>query len=84
MVSAPGPDHCASQQQQLTSPQGKRKKAAKKPQGPKKREKLPTTFQCLFCNHENSVGVKFDKKASLAELRCKVCGQTFQTSTNGP
>ncbi|EON66565.1 hypothetical protein W97_05810 [Coniosporium apollinis CBS 100218] len=61
---------------------GKRKKAAKKPQGPKKREKLATTFQCLFCNHENSVHVKFDKKAGLAELRCKVCGQTFQTTIN--
>ena len=46
------------------------------------REILPTTFQCLFCNHENSVSVKIDKKASTGELSCKVCGQTFQTVTN--
>jgi transposase-like protein len=46
------------------------------------RELLSTTFQCLFCNHENSVSVKIDKKASTGELTCKVCGQTFQTVTN--
>ncbi|KAG2169587.1 hypothetical protein VTO58DRAFT_107706 [Aureobasidium pullulans] len=60
---------------------GKRKSASK-PEGKKKREILPTTFQCLFCNHENSVSVKIDKKASTGELSCKVCGQTFQTVTN--
>ncbi|KAI5209032.1 hypothetical protein E4T39_00996 [Aureobasidium subglaciale] len=60
---------------------GKRKSASK-PEGKKKRETLATTFQCLFCNHENSVSVKIDKKASTGELTCKVCGQTFQTVTN--
>ncbi|KAJ5353267.1 hypothetical protein N7452_002241 [Penicillium brevicompactum] len=40
---------------------GKRKSSSK-PQGPKKREPLATTFSCLFCNHENSVIVKLDKK----------------------
>lgn len=49
---------------------------------PQQRETLSTTFQCLFCNHENSVSVKIDKKASTGELTCKVCGQTFQTVTN--
>jgi hypothetical protein len=49
---------------------------------PQQRELLSTTFQCLFCNHENSVSVKIDKKASTGELTCKVCGQTFQTVTN--
>ncbi|KAF2272303.1 Elf1-domain-containing protein [Westerdykella ornata] len=58
---------------------GKRKKAAKKPQGPKKKEKLSTTFQCLFCNHENSVVVHLEKKSSVGNLHCKVCGQDFQT-----
>jgi transcription elongation factor Elf1 len=43
---------------------------------------LATTFQCLFCNHENSVSVKIDKKASTGDLSCKVCGQAFQTHTN--
>ncbi|KAL2219727.1 transcription elongation factor [Thermoascus aurantiacus ATCC 26904] len=61
---------------------GKRKKSSRKPQGPKKKEPLPTTFSCLFCNHENSVVVKLDKKLGLGNLSCKVCGQRFQTGIN--
>ncbi|KAI5804022.1 transcription elongation factor Elf1 like-domain-containing protein [Peziza echinospora] len=60
---------------------GKRKKAAK-PQGPKKREPLSTTFSCLFCNHEKSITCKLDKKSSVGTLHCKVCAQTFQTDIN--
>ncbi|KAJ5765562.1 hypothetical protein N7520_005121 [Penicillium odoratum] len=60
---------------------GKRKSSSK-PQGPKKREPLSTTFACLFCNHENSVIVKLDKKLGLGDLSCKVCGQKFQTGIN--
>jgi len=60
---------------------GKRKSSSK-PQGPKKREPLATTFQCLFCNHENSVSVKLDKKSNTGELSCKVCGQSYQTGIN--
>ncbi|KAJ5363247.1 hypothetical protein N7541_004091 [Penicillium brevicompactum] len=63
------------------SPQGKRKSSSK-PQGPKKREPLATTFSCLFCNHENSVIVKLDKKLGLGDLSCKVCGQKYQTGIN--
>ncbi|EUC47222.1 hypothetical protein COCMIDRAFT_90675, partial [Bipolaris oryzae ATCC 44560] len=61
--------------------QGKRKSSSK-PQGPKRKEKLPTTFQCLFCNHENSVSVSIEKKSGVGNLQCKVCGQTFQTNIN--
>lgn len=43
---------------------------------------LPTTFACLFCNHEEAVSVKMDKKAGTGELSCKVCGQQFQTGIN--
>ncbi|TGO60146.1 hypothetical protein BCON_0038g00430 [Botryotinia convoluta] len=60
---------------------GKRK-AAKKVQGPKKKEVLSTTFPCLFCNHENSVIVKIDKKAGVGHLSCKVCDQKFQCAIN--
>lgn len=60
---------------------GKRK-SARKPQGPKKREALPTVFTCLFCNHEKSVSIKIDKKALVGYLECKVCGQKFQSATN--
>ncbi|CBY01041.1 hypothetical protein IAQ61_011937 [Plenodomus lingam] len=60
---------------------GKRKSSSK-PQGPKKKEKLPTIFQCLFCNHEKSVSVSIEKKSGVGNLQCKVCGQTFQTNIN--
>jgi len=60
---------------------GKRKKASK-PQGPKKKELLPTTFQCLFCNHEKSVVVKMDKKGGVGYINCKVCGQDWSTGIN--
>jgi transcription elongation factor Elf1 len=46
------------------------------------KEKLPTTFQCLFCNHEKSVSVSIEKKSGVGNLQCKVCGQTFQTNIN--
>lgn len=49
---------------------------------PLQKEPLPTTFPCLFCNHEKSVSVKMDKKAGTGELSCKVCGQSFQTGIN--
>jgi len=48
----------------------------------KQREGLATTFQCLFCNHENSVSVKLERKQGIGNLVCKVCGQSFQTSIN--
>ncbi|KAI1852368.1 hypothetical protein JX265_003865 [Neoarthrinium moseri] len=60
---------------------GKRKSSSK-PQGPKKREPLATTFTCLFCNHEKSVTVKVDKKAGVGTLQCGVCGQNFQCGAN--
>jgi len=46
--------------------------------GPKKKEQLPTVFQCLFCNHEKSVTVKLDRKAGIGYASCKVCGQSHQ------
>lgn len=61
---------------------GKRKKATRKPTGPKRNEPLPSTFTCLFCNHEKSVLVKLDKKAGVGSLQCKICGQNFQCGIN--
>lgn len=60
---------------------GKRKKSSR---GPVKRLKqvLPTTFTCLFCNHDESVACTLDKKSGLGELVCKVCGQQFQAPIN--
>ncbi|KAG0648434.1 Transcription elongation factor 1 [Hyphodiscus hymeniophilus] len=45
-------------------------------------EPLPTVFPCLFCNHENSVTVKIDKKMGVGNLSCKVCNQSFQCAVN--
>ncbi|KAM5505819.1 hypothetical protein McaMca56_000467 [Microsporum canis] len=45
-------------------------------------EPLPTTFDCLFCNHENCVLVKLNKKLGFGNLSCKICGQRFQTGIN--
>lgn len=58
---------------------GKRKRSARKPQGPKKREPLATTFNCLFCNYEKAIQVKLDKRAGIGTLTCKVCAQRFQS-----
>lgn len=59
---------------------GKRKTATK-PQK-KIKVKLDVTFRCLFCNHEKSVICTLDKKNSVGDLHCKICGQSFQTAIN--
>lgn len=56
--------------------QGKRKTAAK-PAGPKKRDGLDTKFKCVFCNSEDSISTKIDKKAGVASLSCKNCDSRF-------
>ncbi|CCK68928.1 Elf1p KNAG_0B04940 [Huiozyma naganishii CBS 8797] len=60
---------------------GKRKKSSR---GPVKRvvQRLDTKFNCLFCNHEQSVSCTLDKKNSIGTLSCKICGQSFQTRIN--
>ncbi|CEJ94562.1 Putative Transcription elongation factor 1 like protein [[Torrubiella] hemipterigena] len=61
---------------------GKRKGSSRKPMGPKRADPLPTTFTCLFCNHEKSVTVKLDRKAGVGQLDCRICGQKFQCAVN--
>ncbi|KEZ40247.1 hypothetical protein SAPIO_CDS8741 [Scedosporium apiospermum] len=61
---------------------GKRKKSSRGPQGPRKKDPLPTKFTCLFCNHEEAVTVLLDKKGGVGQLDCSVCGQTFQCAIN--
>ncbi len=41
-----------------------------------------TSFTCLFCHHDNSVTVKLDRKEGIAQLMCKICGQSFQSKVN--
>ncbi|KAK4078524.1 hypothetical protein Purlil1_11922 [Purpureocillium lilacinum] len=52
------------------------------PLQPRRSDPLPTTFTCLFCNHEKSVTVKLDRKAGIGQLDCRVCGQKFQCAVN--
>ncbi|CCG84393.1 protein of unknown function [Taphrina deformans PYCC 5710] len=59
---------------------GKRKSSSKPVV--KAKVKLDTAFDCLFCNHEKSVAVKIDKKSSIGDLRCKICGQNHQCRTD--
>ncbi|KZP11954.1 Elf1-domain-containing protein, partial [Athelia psychrophila] len=60
---------------------GKRK-AAKKPQGPKRTQPLDTTFTCLYCHHENSVTVRMNKKEGIAHLACRICDQRYQSKVH--
>ncbi|KAG1054631.1 hypothetical protein G6F46_008224 [Rhizopus delemar] len=55
---------------------GKRK-TKRKPQK-KLKDKLDTQFNCVFCNHENSVDCKIDNANKLGHLNCKVCSVTWQ------
>ncbi|KAG1446977.1 hypothetical protein G6F56_009407 [Rhizopus delemar] len=55
---------------------GKRK-TKRKPQR-KLKDKLDTQFNCVFCNHENSVDCKIDNSNKLGHLNCKVCSVTWQ------
>lgn len=59
---------------------GKRKSRAK----PVKRmeQKVPTTFDCPFCNHEKAVDCKIDKDTSIGSIRCRVCNESYQMITN--
>ncbi|KAH8938756.1 hypothetical protein BDL97_16G101400 [Sphagnum fallax] len=57
---------------------GKRKSAAKPP--PKKsQEKLATVFSCPFCNHDNSVECRMDRKNQIGEASCRICQEKFST-----
>ncbi|KAI9480281.1 MAG: transcription elongation factor 1 [Benjaminiella poitrasii] len=55
---------------------GKRK-VKRKPQK-KLKEKLDTQFNCLFCNHENSIECKIDHQNKVGILSCKICGVSWQ------
>eukprot|EP01027_Heterolobosea_sp_BB2_P002777 GEZU01004171.1.p1 GENE.GEZU01004171.1~~GEZU01004171.1.p1 ORF type:complete len:161 (-),score=48.61 GEZU01004171.1:73-555(-) len=54
------------------------KRASRKPPPKKKIPKVPTTFDCPFCNHENSVNCIIDTKKGYAQLKCRICAATHQ------
>jgi transcription elongation factor Elf1 len=57
---------------------GKRKSAAK-PAPKRGQEKLATVFGCPFCNHDNSVECRMDRKNQIGEASCRICLEKFST-----
>ena len=57
---------------------GKRK--TRKPPPKKVQPKLPSSFDCPFCNHEGTVECTIDKKKSTGKVCCRVCGAFYQTN----
>ncbi len=45
----------------------------------KKAASVPRVFKCIFCNGEETVTVRMDAAAGLADLSCRLCGEAFQT-----
>eukprot|EP00397_Hematodinium_sp_SG-2012_P063206 GEMP01086833.1.p1 GENE.GEMP01086833.1~~GEMP01086833.1.p1 ORF type:complete len:134 (+),score=26.73 GEMP01086833.1:40-402(+) len=42
------------------------------------RPKLDTTFDCPFCSNKDVVEVKMDRPALIGNLKCRICGVTYQ------
>merc|ERR1712194_39797 len=59
---------------------GKRRKAAAKPAA--KKPKLDTEFDCPYCGNNKCVEVKMNRPDQLGELKCRVCGVSYQTRVN--
>ncbi|KAL6043826.1 Transcription elongation factor 1 [Balamuthia mandrillaris] len=59
---------------------GKRKSRKK----PVKRvaAKVPTAFDCPFCNHEKAVECKIDKENSIGIVSCNICSAEYKMVTN--
>jgi len=55
---------------------GKRK--SRKPPPKKAKAVVPKSFDCPFCNHENSVEVKMEKSRSIGTIRCNICDANWQ------
>jgi transcription elongation factor Elf1 len=59
---------------------GKRKSS--KPPPKKAVEKIPTQFNCPYCNHENSVECEIRKVDKQAVLECRICMERYVTVIN--
>ncbi|KAI8143976.1 transcription elongation factor Elf1 like-domain-containing protein [Fennellomyces sp. T-0311] len=57
---------------------GKRK--VKRQAAKKLKAKLDTQFNCLFCNHEQSIEVRIDRSNKVGHLSCKICDVNWQCS----
>mmetsp|Transcript_20316 Transcript_20316/g.45920 ORF Transcript_20316/g.45920 Transcript_20316/m.45920 type:complete len:115 (-) Transcript_20316:272-616(-) len=59
---------------------GRRKATQKKIK--KKRPEVAKKFKCLFCNHENAVECELNHKEKIGSLKCRICGEGWQTRIN--
>jgi len=59
-------------------PQGGKRKSKKKVVA-KIKEKVATTFKCPYCAHNGSCEVVRNKEAETGSIKCRVCGEGFQT-----
>ncbi|KAH3763534.1 transcription elongation factor 1 [Pelomyxa schiedti] len=61
---------------------GKRKGRKRKPPPRKIKLTVPTQFDCPFCNHEDAVECKMDKKDGIGTVMCNVCKVNYSVNTN--
>jgi transcription elongation factor Elf1 len=54
------------------------KKKVKRKSVTRKKPKLDSQFNCLFCNNEKSIDCKLDRKNSKGYLSCRVCGVAWE------
>jgi len=59
---------------------GRRK--SRKVQKAKPKPKVPSVFDCPFCNHAKSVSCTMRKESNSAKLRCSVCDESFEANIN--
>lgn len=48
----------------------------------KVRPTVPTKFDCLFCNHSQTVECKLNYQSNLGIIKCRVCGASYQMEIN--
>ncbi|GAQ77872.1 hypothetical protein KFL_000050090 [Klebsormidium nitens] len=58
------------------------KRSSAKPPPKAVQPKVPTTFRCPFCNHDQSVDCRLDKKSGTGELRCRICDEHYRVRIN--
>ena len=44
--------------------------------------KVPTTFDCIFCNNIDSTEVKLEPSMSIGYIYCRVCTANYQTTVH--
>mmetsp|Transcript_24333 Transcript_24333/g.26998 ORF Transcript_24333/g.26998 Transcript_24333/m.26998 type:complete len:86 (+) Transcript_24333:37-294(+) len=45
----------------------------------KEKKKVPTIFDCPFCNHSQTVECRINKMTKWAEIKCRVCDVKYTT-----